>query len=137
MYKRQGIVKTNSDDEVRGEVELLASADEVVRECEERLGGQRANFPRVYGETEVSQVFYENRVSSRGCVGDMVSQNGPLVFCGLPDKARRCIKDFVVPFPHSEVVQWCGDRCYDDERYFERELCVDGETELFLSLIHI
>ena len=63
---------------------MLASADEIVRECEERLGEQRANFPRVYCETEFSQMFYEDRVSSRGYVEDEVSSSSPLILCSVP-----------------------------------------------------
>ena len=84
---KSDIVKTKNDNEVCVEVELnnkvLASVDEIVRESEERLGGQRAEFPRVYGETEFSQMFYEDRVSTRGYVEDKVSSNSPLIFCGV------------------------------------------------------
>ena len=51
--------------------------------CEERLGGQRENFPQVYSETGFSPWCYEDKVSSGSCVGDMVSQNSPLIFCGV------------------------------------------------------
>ena len=106
----------SESERVRG-VEI--SVDELEKEWQERLDeyvGQRANFPQVYGETEVSQVVDEDRVSSSSYVGDMVSQNGPLVFCDLAGKARRCNKYFVWPFAWSEIVQGGSDRCYVDER---------------------
>ena len=76
---------------------------ELEKEWKESLDGQRANFPQVYGETEVSQMSYEDRVSSGGCVEDEVSSYGPLVFCDLSGKARRGNKCFVVPFAWNEI----------------------------------
>ena len=46
--------------EVEFNNEVLASMDE-----RERLGKQRADFPRVYCEMEFSQVLYEDKGSSR------------------------------------------------------------------------
>ena len=63
-------------------------------------------------------------------MGDMGSQNSPLICCNILGRAKKYNK-FVVPFAWYEIGQWGCDRCYDDERYFERELCVDGEVELF------
>ena len=88
--------------------------------CEERLGEQRADFPRVYSEIGFSQMFYEDKGSSRGYVEDEVSSSSPLIFCSCPGKDRKCDSKFVVPFAWNEVVQGCCDRCYD-EKYFERE----------------
>ena len=93
----------------------LASVDEIDRGCEERLGWQRANFPRVYCETEFSQMFYEDSVSSRGYVEDEVSSSSPLIFCN---------SKFVVPFAWNEVVPVCCDRCYY-EKYVERERMIE------------
>ena len=48
-----------------------------------RLGeneGQRANFPCVVSGVRTPHVVYEDKGSSRGYVGDMVSPNGPLIF---------------------------------------------------------
>ena len=84
--------------------------DSSERECEERLGGQRADFPQVVGETEFSQAVYEDRVSSRSYAEDKVSSSTPLNFC-KPGKARKWYSKFVVPFAGSEVGQWCCDRC--------------------------
>ena len=92
----------------------------MVSECDERLGGEKADFPQVYCEMEFSQVFYEGRVSSRSYVEDKVSSNSPLIFCGVLGRAKKYSK-FVVPFAYSEVVQGGCDSCYDDERYLERE----------------
>ena len=72
----------------------IASVNENERECDERLGGQRADFPQVYGETEFSQVLYEDRVSSRSCVEDEVSSNSPLIFVVFLDcllYTSRCV----------------------------------------------
>ncbi len=49
------------------------SVDEMGSVCDERLDRKRANFPQVYGETDVSQMLYEDRVSSSGSVEDEVS----------------------------------------------------------------
>ena len=79
------VVNMESDDEDFVEVEfnneVVASVDEMGRVCEERLGGQRADFPKVYCEMEGSHVFYEDEGSSRGYVGDMVSPKSPLSCC--------------------------------------------------------
>ena len=57
--------------------------NEIESVCEERLGeygGQRANFPcSIRGQTP--HVFYEDKGSSNGYVGDMVSPKGPLSCC--------------------------------------------------------
>ena len=45
------------------------------------LEGQRASFPQVHGETEISPMLYEDRVSSGSCVEDEVSSNGLFIFC--------------------------------------------------------
>ena len=39
----------------------------------------------------------------------------------------------MVPFAWYEIGQWGCDRCYDDERYLEREreLFIDREIEIF------
>ena len=62
------------------------------REYEERLGeygGQRAIFPCDISGVKTPHVFYEDEGSSSSFVGDMVSPNGPLSFCGdIPGKAR-------------------------------------------------
>ena len=95
------VVNIESDNEDSVEVGfsngLLASINEIERECDERLGGQRADFPQVYSEMEFSQVLYEDRVSSRGCVGDMVSQNGPLVFVVYLVKPGGVIRFLLCP----------------------------------------
>ena len=72
-------------------------------------------------------MFYEDRVSSRGYVEDEVSSSSPLIFCGVPGKARRCF-NVVVPsaWDDGESMKWCYD-----ERYFERELYFDRKIELF------
>ena len=49
------------------------SVDEVMKVCVERLDWRRASFPQVYVETEVSQMLYEDRVSSSSCVEDKLS----------------------------------------------------------------
>ena len=78
-----------------------------------------------------------------------MSSNCPLNFNEVPGKARRCFNVAVSSaWISRESVKWRYD-----ERYFERELCVDGEIKLFkvgrrykelvarlgieLSLIHI
>ena len=58
--------------EVEFNNEVLASVDEIERECEERLGWQRANFPRGLSGVRAPHVVFEDKGSSRGCVGDMV-----------------------------------------------------------------
>ena len=93
----------------------IRDSNESERECAEILGVQRADFPQVYCEMEGSQVFYEDRVSSKSYVEDEVSSYGPLVFCDLPGKDRRGNKCFVVPFAWNEIVQ---GGC---EKYCERE----------------
>ena len=76
-------------------------------------------------------MFYEDRVSSRSYVEDEVmSSNSPLIFCGVLGSAKKYSK-FVVPFAWYEVVQGGCDRCYDDERYLERQLFIDREIEIF------
>ena len=65
---------------------LLASADESVKECDESLEGQRASFPQVYGETGVSHVFDEDRVSSCSCL-----QMVPLFFVMVLEVPRRIV----------------------------------------------
>ena len=45
---------------LESKVVSIESVDEVVRECEERLGGQRADFPQVYNETGFSPWCYED-----------------------------------------------------------------------------
>ena len=49
-----------------------------------------------------------------------------VVFLGVP---RNIVS--VVPFAWYEIGQWGYDRCYDDERYLERELFRDREIEIF------
>ena len=122
------ILNNDTVDEVLMEVEISDEivVDEIERECDERLGWQRAYFPYCLSGVKTPQVVYEDRDSSRGYVGDEVSPSGPLIFCGKPGKARMCYSNFVVPFAWSEVVQGGCDRCYD-ERYFERE----KEVEMF------
>ena len=112
------VIKEDVEVEFSNEV-LLASADESVRECNENLDGQRANFPQVYSETEVSQMFNEDRVSSSSYVGDMVSQNGPFIFCDDLGSAKTYSK-FVWPFAWNEIVQGGSDRCYDCLLYTSR-----------------
>ena len=66
-----------------------------------------------------------------------MSHNGPLVFCSLPGRARRCFSDFVVPFARSEVVQGGCDRYYD-ESWRKREIeifNVSSVTPLFICFI--
>ena len=54
--------------------------DESERECDERLGWQRANFPRGLSGVRAPPVSYTHLdVYKRQ--GDMVSQNGPLSCC--------------------------------------------------------
>ena len=36
-----------------------------------------------------------------------------------------------MPFAWYEIGQWGSDRCYDNERYLERELFIDSEIEIF------
>ena len=85
---------------------VVISVDELEKEWEKRLGeyvGRRASFPQVYGETKVSQMFYEDRVSSSGCVEDEVSSYGPLSCCSdvfVSGKARKYFNDFMLPFAH-------------------------------------
>ena len=57
------------------------------------------------------------------CIRDR-SYNGPLVFCGIPGRARRCFSDFVVPLVRSELVQegWSS---------FYGELRLSVEVEIF------
>ena len=83
---------SDSGDEVLVEIEIINEivVDEIERECDERLGWQRANFPCCLSGVKTPQVVYEDRVSSRGCVGDAVSPSSPLIFCGKPGKARKC-----------------------------------------------
>ena len=71
-----------------------------------------------------------DRVSSSSCVEDEVSSNGPFIFCDGLGSAKTYSK-FVAPFAWYEIGQWGGDRCYDDERCFETELCADRVMELF------
>ena len=79
-------IKSDSSDVIKNVVlesgvefnnKVLVSVDEVVRECEERLGGQRADFSQIYSETRFSPWCYEDRVSSGSCVEDKVSSNSP------------------------------------------------------------
>ena len=67
------------------------SVDEVVRGCVEKLDGQRASFPQVYSETEVSQVVYEDRASSCSCMEEEVSSDGPFIYCD--GFGKMCIRD--------------------------------------------
>ena len=94
------VVNIESDNEDFVEVEfsneVLASAEKIERKCYERLDGQRADFPRVYGETDFSQTFYEDRVSSRSYAEDKVSSNSPLIFC-KPGKARKWYSELLCP----------------------------------------
>ena len=84
-----------------------------------RLGGQRADFSQVFSETGFSPWWcYEDKVSSGSCVGDMVSQNSPLIFCGVLGSAKTYNK-FVVPFAWYVIGQWGYER-YCDERERER-----------------
>ena len=94
------MVNNDSGDEVLVERESSNEivVDEIERECEERLGWQRANFPCCLNGVKTPLVVYEDRVSSRSCVVDTVSTNGPLIFCGKPGKARRCYNNVVLPF---------------------------------------
>ena len=71
-------------------------------------------------------MLYEDRVSSSSCVENEVSSNSPLICCNILGRAKKYSK-FVVPFAWYERGQGGCDRCYDVERYLEREL----------SLIHI
>ena len=57
MARLRSVSYTHLDVYKRQEV-LLVSADESEREWDESLDGQRASFPQVYGETEVSQILY-------------------------------------------------------------------------------
>ena len=69
---------------------VVSSVDELEKEWQERLDeyvGQRANFPQICGETEVSQMFNEDRVSSSSCMEDT-----SFIFCDDLGSAKTCIK---------------------------------------------
>ena len=68
---------------------MVASVDEMRRVCEERLGGQRADFSQIYSETGFSPWWYEDKVSSGSCVEDKVSSISPLIFCGVLGRAKK------------------------------------------------
>ena len=63
-------------------------------------------------------MFYEDKGSSKGYVGDMVSPKGPLSCCSdvcVSGKARKYFNDFMLPFAWNEIVQ------VGCEKYCERE----------------
>ena len=137
VYKRQVLenkaINVESDKEDFVEIEcsnevLLANVDEVTSVCEEELEGQRASFPQDYGETGVSHVFYEDSVSSCSCIGDMVSQNGPLSCCSdvfVSGKVRKYFNDFMWPFAWNEIVQGGWEKYCERERGNNRVLYVE------------
>ena len=78
---------------------VVMSIDELERGYEESLRGyegQRANFPCGICEGEASQML-EDKGSSRVFVGGKWSPKCPLIFCGLPDKARWSLNNVVLP----------------------------------------
>ena len=108
----KGDMLNNSDDEsielVGGSERVIIGIDVLEREYEESLSrnmGQRVNC-----EIMVSHVFREDECSS---IGDERSQNGPLSFCSVPGKRRRCFYNVVVPSAWSEREngkwEWEGD----------------------------
>ena len=122
------VVNIESADEdivgVEFENEVIESVDELERKCIESLqleGLQRVKFSRgvvVVGEENPSRVY----------LGDVWSTNNcPLIFCASGG-ARWCSNKVVLPsaWDGRKRVKW-----HYDGRYFERELCVDGEIELF------
>ena len=105
--------KVNNGEEV---LEKVESSDG--RVCEERLGGQRADFRRVYGETEFSQMFYEDIVSSRGYRDEVSLSRSPFVYHEVLGRAKMCHDNIVLPFAWSDRDKM---KCCYDEKYFERE----------------
>ena len=98
-----------------------------LRECEnERLGLQRADFPRVYGETEFSQMFYEDRVSSSGYRDEVsLSRSSPFVYHEFLGRAKMCHDNVMLPFAWSDrdKMKWFY------ERYFETE----NDTDVYFK----
>ena len=101
---------------------VIESIDELERKCRESLQGER--LQRVKFSHGVVVVGEEN--ASRVYLGDVWSTNScPLIFCA---SGRWCSNKVVVPsawVSRESVIGSYGGR------YFERELCVDGEIELF------
>ena len=107
-------ILSSSNDEISVGVESSGevAVDEFERECKVRLGEskmQTANFPCGLRGVRGQQVVIEDKGSSRGYVGDTVSQSGPIdIFCGIPNKARMFNSEFFMPFVRSEVVVRLG-----------------------------
>ena len=97
---------------------VLESSNKIV--VEERLGLQRANFPRDLG-VKTPLMICEDRVSSSD-YRDEVSLSRPPSSHEFPGRIRMCHDDYMLPFVwiEREKVRWCYV-----ERYCE------------LSLIHI
>ena len=153
MVSESDTLNNDSGDESLVGVEI---SDEVVvvneseREREERLGeygGQRANFPCSISGVKTPHVFYEDKGSSRGYVGDMVSPKGPLSCCSdVSGKARKYFNDFMLPFAWNEIVQGGCEKYCERERIIELFTLRSSYNELkerlggkgqILSLIHI
>ena len=86
-----------------------------MRECDENSEGlQRAIFPCSISGVQTSHVFYEDKGSSNGYVGDMVSLKGPLSCCSdvfVSGKARKYFNDFMLPFAWNEICLLYTSRC--------------------------
>ena len=77
---------------------------------------QRANFPCVVGEVKASQVFCEDKGSSRIYLGNKWSANNLFMYHGFPGKARMGFNDDVFPSAWNESGKWGWESDFERDR---------------------